>query len=616
MTFEMPRESIVFLGGVLLSSTLIPLALPVFRRFGVVDMPNARSSHTSAIPRGMGIIVVLAFVVVLGLYSFLVPGAPLEEGGQLEALLWAVLVLVSVGFLDDTRRVPAPVKLVFQCGSAGILIAAGFVMPLPRVFGEHQALVEHAATLLWIVGVVNAVNFIDGSDGLATTLSALCMILFVGISRILPSDLARGCMPLVKAINLLGLAGAGCALPFLLYNIAPARCFLGDAGSTFFGLLLAALGILISRCPWEAARAGVEATFPPGYSLVPWLVLFVPIADAVRVTAGRVLRGRNPLRPDNRHVHHVLHRAGLSPNQMIFLVGLVVFVFGLIAAIIVRSHQSPYILLGVVVLLLYGFVWFFKSSYHARRFVTLALNRRLLQQADVVEGYEDPDSFRNRFEQELARARRHGGALSVLLVAAGSRRLGGRGATPLENPKFLESLLKALRREDVKCRLTSDKVAFLLVETDVELAGHVCDRIGRKFDSIRQGESSDLDVRLGVASFPLDGDTVTGLLASAEGAGAAPRLQLRPAASGSVPAAGPAVVPLGPAVPPVPAGVDGSAGGRTDGDAAFPAGSIGRGPALLPEGEGQRPRWESPVSAKGPHATRSPGAGGEPWQAR
>jgi predicted signal transduction protein with EAL and GGDEF domain len=162
-------------------------------------------------------------------------------------------------------------------------------------------------------------------------------------------------------------------------------------------------------------------------------------------------------------------------------------------------------------------VWFFfRSSYRAQRFVYLALNNRLLRFMETAEGYENAASFKERFEQELARAKRHNGALTVLVVnaAAASRQ---NHANPLENPTFLGNLLRKLRREDIKGRFSSDRLAFLLVETDKELAGQVCERFHTLFQSIAQGESAGLQVGIGLASYPLDGDSVQTLLQYAEG---------------------------------------------------------------------------------------------------
>ena len=515
MTFAMPKESIVFLGGIILSSVLIPLSLPILRRLGVVDHPNARSSHLTAIPRGAGLVVVATFLIVLFAYCQVAQSVPLMEQGRLEPLLWAVALLAAVGFLDDMRGVSPLIKLTFQIGCAGICVAKGFVMPLPSLFGDYQQFVEQLFSLCWFVGVINAVNFIDGSDGLATTLSTLSMLIFVGISRIVPRELSDP--SITKTINLLGLAGAGSALPFLLYNVSPAKCFLGDAGSTFFGLLLALLGTLIAQYDRVLAATPVlseEIWFRYSFLAVPWLVLLVPIADGIRVTGGRVFRGKSPFRPDNRHLHHVLHNAGLSPNQILFLVSLAVTGTGMSAAILVRSHRAPFLMMGVCVLLVYGLLWFFKSSYRARRFVGMALNRRLFNSTSVTEGYENPASFKERFEQELARVKRHNGALSVLVV--NSRPARAKEASPLENPSFLTNLLRALRREDVKARFSNERLAFILVETDKGLADRVGARIEKLFDGIRQGESAGLEIGIGLAAYPTDGATVQALLQRAE----------------------------------------------------------------------------------------------------
>ena len=594
MSLDMPKESIVFLGGILLSSILIPLCLPIFRRLGIVDRPNARSSHTTAIPRGMGLVVVASFVAILFAYCYFVPNVPLEVQGHLPGLLWSVGLLVLVGFIDDTKGVSAFVKLLFQCGSALLLILSNFVMPLPPYFGQHQPLVEQAFTLVWIVGVINAINFIDGSDGLATTLSSLCMILFVGISRILPADMSKAADPLVRSINLLGLAGISCALPFLLFNLSPAKCFLGDAGSTFFGLLLAILGILTAQYNSPLVASETEQGFAFSYFLVPWLVLFVPIADAVRVAVGRVIRGTSPFRPDNRHLHHLLHRAGLSPNQMLFLVSLGVLILGLGAAILVRSNQSPFLLMGIMLLLIYGLLWFMKSSYRARRFVTMALNRRLLHFMDVSEGYENPASFKERFEQEIARTRRHASGLTVLIVNSLSKKPSVPGASPLENPKFLETLLRALRREDVKCRFSNERLAFLLVETDKDLAAAVCERIWKRFESICQGESADLQVAIGMAGYPADGDSVSSLLQVAEAD-----------ALGSI------GVPFPRPTRPTHAGASVTApvAANVTEAATVPLASK---PAEPPEAS-TRPRWESPAAVKESLVARGGGSGGKRW---
>jgi UDP-GlcNAc:undecaprenyl-phosphate GlcNAc-1-phosphate transferase len=507
-------EFMAFVGGALLAALLLPGSLPLFRRFGLVDKPNARSVHVKAIPRGAGLVLVISFISVVYGYWSLHPAAGI--GGQpiVEAILWAVVIIAVTGFLDDIWGLPTWIKLFFQVGTALVLVSAGLVIPLPELFGQGQATAEAVLTCLWIVGVINAVNFIDGSDGLATTLSMLSMLVFVVISHIVVAHVLQSgretLPPFARTIDLIGFAGAGCAVPFLLYNLSPAKCFLGDVGSTFFGLLLAVLGILMTR--YSSVWEGV----PGGYLIVPWLVLFVPIADSIRVAGERVLRGRNPLLPDNRHLHHLLHKAGLTANQILLLVALLIVALGFAAAALPDSGMRVLFVLGAVLHFTYAGIWFLRSSYKVRRYLTLALIKRLLSYADSTEGYETAVSFRDRFEQEVARARRHGHPLSLVVVNTSALKGRKSHATPLENPRFLDHILRNLRREDIKCRLSGDRLAFVLVETDSEIAGHVCERIQSQFEAIKNGESSALQTGIGAASFPEDGKSLTVLLRIAE----------------------------------------------------------------------------------------------------
>lgn len=507
-------EFMAFVGGALLAALLLPGSLPLFRRCGLVDKPNARSIHTKAIPRGAGSVLVISFLCVVFGYWKLHPAAGIGGSDIVEAILWAVLIIAVTGFLDDIWGLPTWIKLFFQVGTALVLVSAGLVIPLPELFGQGQASVEAVLTCLWIVGVINAVNFIDGSDGLATTLSMLSMLVFVVISHIVVAQViesgTQSVPPFARTIDLIGFAGAGCAVPFLLYNLSPAKCFLGDVGSTFFGLLLAVLGILMARYSivWEGV--------PGGYLFVPWLVLLVPIADSIRVAVDRVLRGRNPLLPDNRHLHHLLHNAGLTSNQILLLVALLIMALGFTAAALPDSDMRVFFLLGALLHFAYAGVWFLRSSYKVRRYLTLILNRSLLSYTDPTEGYETAVSFRDRFEQEIARARRHGHPLSLVVVNTSALKGRKSHANPLENPRFLDHILRSLRREDIKCRLSGDRLAFVLVETDSEIAGHVCDRIHGQFEAIKNGESSTLQTGIGAASFPEDGKSLTVLLRIAE----------------------------------------------------------------------------------------------------
>jgi UDP-GlcNAc:undecaprenyl-phosphate GlcNAc-1-phosphate transferase len=525
---QLPNDAVVFVAAIVLSSVLLPLLVPLYRRFGLIDRPNARSSHTREIPRGVGLVLVLSFWAVVAGCRLLAGEGGFPESFRLGPFLTASVLLVGVGFVDDAHGVSARIKLLTQLVSAAILVVAGFVIPLPQVFGGFQPWVEGGLTWLWIVGVINAVNFIDGSDGLCTSLSAACMLLFVALSSLAFLEEPGSTLELTRGTRLLGFAAAGAALPFLLYNLAPAKCFLGDAGSMFFGLVLALLGVLVTqyaRPPGDWAEvAGAAAAPAPAapyrYVLVPWIVLFVPIGDSLRVAAWRVIRGRSPFHPDNTHLHHLLQRAGLTPNQRVFSVCLLCFISGLLAAFVVQTNPSSVLWIGTGMLLVLGQLWFLKTSYRVRRFVTTLMNKRLLMSADAPQGYENAPVFKERVEQELSRAKRRGRPLSVMIVTVSGRDLARPGASPLENPKFLEDLLGALRREDVKARLTPDRLAFLLVEADRSTAEEVVKRIEARFIAIQVGESRDLLWGIGLSSCPENGGTPRDLFNAADAAAA------------------------------------------------------------------------------------------------
>jgi UDP-GlcNAc:undecaprenyl-phosphate GlcNAc-1-phosphate transferase len=508
----------VFLGALLACGVLLPLALPLYVRLGLVDKPNARSAHSRATPRGVGLVIVAGFWIAL-LAASLVAGddsaSLLREGPHVWAILSASTLLVVAGFVDDVWRLPALAKLFLQCSCALVLFLADYVVPLPEVFGGAQYWVEGGFTFLWVVGVINAVNFIDGSDGYCTAVSLLCVLLYVALSFVVSDDVAASGEQITATIRLVGLATAGAALPFLIYNLSPARCFLGDTGSMFFGFVLALLGILMAQYA-RPEGGSVLAAGQYRYLIVPWLVLFVPVSDGVRVALLRLKSGRSPFRPDNTHMHHVLQSWGLSPGQMVITVSLLGTTFGVGAALLLIESPGPYWVLAAVGLAIATAVWFLRSSYRARRLATNIANRCLLLEAKVPRDYCKAASFKEQAEQELARARRRASPVSLAVVTVRGSDLELPGASPLENPRFLQGLLEVVRMEDLKGRFGVEFLAFLLVETDKGTANDVIARIRERFARVCRGESQHLRFGIGLVSFPRDGDTFSKLFKSAE----------------------------------------------------------------------------------------------------
>ncbi len=288
-----------FAGALAVSLALTPLCREGARRLGMIDHPDARRINKTPTPRGGGLAVFLAFHVALGVLAVALGG----EISKLFSLRWQMMfllassILVTVGLVDDKYGMRPTLKLGGQVLVASILFAAGV-----RVGGIVVAFpfwLNYLVTVLWIVGVVNAFNLIDGMDGLAT---GLALIASVGLAGAL---LFTG----ESAETLPYLILAGACLGFLRYNFHPATVFLGDTGSMFLGLCLATLPLMTGSRKELLASVGV-----------PLLALGVPLFDTLLAIWRRTVRALMPgvvtaagkrvrlMQPDKDHVHHRLLR--------------------------------------------------------------------------------------------------------------------------------------------------------------------------------------------------------------------------------------------------------------------------------------------------------------------
>lgn len=272
---------VAFLAAVLVT----PLVRSAARRWGVLDRPNERSSHTGVVPRAGGV----AILVAVGL-ALAVARGPWWPRPAAVALLAGALVLAAVGLADDRFGLPPAVRL-----AAHIAVAIGFVsvagaldrVPLPAPLDMELHALGPALSVLWIVAVVNFYNFMDGIDGLASLQAA---VTGVGIAIAAPDPFA----------SFLGAALAGAAAGFLFFNWSPASIFLGDVGSGAMGFTLAALPFLAT----PDAR-------PP-------MVLFVAVslwfflADATFTLLRRMARGARLHQAHREHLYQRLVSTGWS----------------------------------------------------------------------------------------------------------------------------------------------------------------------------------------------------------------------------------------------------------------------------------------------------------------
>lgn len=305
-----------FIVALLASMLLTPVVRGAAQDAGLLDEPEARKVHQFPIPRLGGVAIVAA--VYLGIAAALVAARatsfPLVlESGHLPGILVGTALIAGVGVLDDLQGMRAPAKLVAQVVIA--LTAYGLGLSIDRLDGPWGSLDlgvwSLPLTIIWMVAIINAVNLIDGLDGLASgvALTAIGAFLVIGL-------VVGGAGPVLPVLA----AGAGGVLGFLRYNLYPASIIMGDTGSMLLGFLLAAVGISLSQPP-------VSVPF-----WLPVIVLGLPLGDMAWAVVRRLLAGAPVFAPDKRHIHHLLLAGGLSHRAAMLVLSAVSAVLGIVAA--------------------------------------------------------------------------------------------------------------------------------------------------------------------------------------------------------------------------------------------------------------------------------------------
>ena len=288
-----------------------PWAMSAARRLGVLDVPNARKVHLQPTPLLGGVAIYAAIWIALLLISRLELARQYiflpDTTGQLALIFLSTVVLILVGISDDrtTGGIPPWSKLLGQLLAAAIVLAAGVRF---QVFGLLP--LDLVLTLVWLVGISNAVNFLDNIDGLSAGATAIAAAFFFILAS------ANG----QYLVAIMALAVAGGCLGFLRYNFNPAVIFMGDAGTLFLGFLLAIIGAKLQPGPtgWWGLVAAV-------------LILILPIFDTMFVTLNRLRTGRRVTQGGKDHTSHLLVRRGLPHWQAVLVLYMVALAGGGVA---------------------------------------------------------------------------------------------------------------------------------------------------------------------------------------------------------------------------------------------------------------------------------------------
>lgn len=317
---------------------LTPLSIRLAHRWGALDVPSPRKIHPHTTPRLGGIAVFTGFALPWGglyLVHNRVSGTFQNYETLFFSLLLGALIMLLLGIYDDIRGANATQKFLIQGFVAVGLWLAGYrIDSLGSLFGQDLHLPAPASlalSMLWMVGVTNAINLLDGIDGLVAGVTAVIALALATIN-------ARSGNIL---LSLLTVCLAGACLGFMPYNYSPARVFLGDSGSLTIGILLAGIGI-VSLFP------GNRDTSTSPIIAVPIILFSLPLFDTLRVIIKRLATGASVFQADRNHVHHRLLELGLSHRQTAWLLYAVAAVTGLFSVVLTAQATGRQIHLSAL----------------------------------------------------------------------------------------------------------------------------------------------------------------------------------------------------------------------------------------------------------------------------
>ncbi len=300
--------------GFAASLGLTPLSRQIAMRLGVVDKPNQRKIHQDHKPLMGGLAIYVALALSLLLFS------PPQQMVELGAILSGAALLAFVGLIDDRYELSARIRLVAMTIATLGLVAAGIQIHL-----FQNQWIDVPLTILWVLTLVNALNFSDNMDGLSSGLTSCAAAFFMVIA------FTQG----LTLVSSLAAALLGSVVGFFIYNFNPSSIFMGDMGSQVLGFTLAVLGIKL-----KFGTQPLNVTW-----MVPLLVLALPLFDISLVVVTRILEKRSPAQAGKDHTSHRLMSVGFSQRQTLFILYGFCFVFGTLGLLV--SLAPPVIAMRV-----------------------------------------------------------------------------------------------------------------------------------------------------------------------------------------------------------------------------------------------------------------------------
>lgn len=316
--------TIGFIVSLGLALGLTPLVKKFAFKVGAIDVPNARKVHTRVMPRLGGLAIFLAFVITFFLVLPFIPhNLTVREVNFVKAFLVGGTMTILLGAFDDRFDLPAKLKFLVQIATACVVVF-GFDIRIEfanipfHSYASVESWVAIPFTILWIVGVTNAINLIDGLDGLAAGVSAIA----IGTIAVMAFLMGNVVVALISLMLLGGIIG------FLYFNFHPAKIFMGDSGALFLGFSLALLSLL-----------GFKQVAIVSF-LTPLILIGVPLSDTMFAIVRRWMQKKPIFSPDKGHLHHCLRELGFSHRQTVLIIYGIAAFFGVLA--VIQSSAAMY----------------------------------------------------------------------------------------------------------------------------------------------------------------------------------------------------------------------------------------------------------------------------------
>lgn len=319
---------LVFSISLVLSLIITPLTIKFCKQFNIVDIPDKRKIHKDPIPRMGGLAVIIStFLSILIFSSITIFFYPeffkikyfKYDIIQVLGIISSLSLITLVGMIDDIRGLKAKNKLIFQFLSANILFFTGtkitFITLLNNHFLHLGDVLSYILTILWVIGLTNAINLIDGMDGALAGIGAIISF-SLGILAIIQGQT-------VLAVFVFALSGS--LISFLKYNFNPAKVFLGDTGSLFIGMFMSIISIL--GYFKKATLISIA---------IPVIIFAIPILDTLFAIIRRIIKRQHIFQPDKEHIHHKLLQYGFNQKQAAFILYFITIFLSIIAITIIK----------------------------------------------------------------------------------------------------------------------------------------------------------------------------------------------------------------------------------------------------------------------------------------